>query len=163
MPDNNNQSKVVLLESVRVGAAHLMQLIASTIQAAVAYVFDRAGFIYVETTENVQTILDFFNTHDLTVGSDTYRYIGEVEAAEAPDPLFTYQFGRLTDEDGHVSTDDVVYGDRRDYDDLTDGDTVYLDGEPETVTAVALPTKGYVNLTGFDDPLQVVEGTNYMN
>ena len=163
MPDNNNQSKVVLLESVRVGAAHLMQLIASTIQAAVAYVIGKAGVVYVETEENVQTILDFFNTHDLTVGSDTYRYIGEVEAGEAPATGFVYQFGRLTDDEGHVSTDDVVYGDRRDYDDLTEGDTVYLDGEPETVTAVALPTKGYVNLTGFDDPLQVVEGTNYMN
>lgn len=163
MPDNNNQSKVVLLESVRVGAAHLMQLIASTIQAAVAYVIGKAGVVYVETTENVQTILDFFNTHDLTVGSDTYRYIGEVEAGEAPDPLFIYQFGRLTDDEGHVSTDDVVYGNRRDYDDLSEASTVYLDGEPEQVTAVALPTKGYVNLTGFDDPLQVVEGTNYMN
>lgn len=112
----------------RVMAAWFGVYIKDKVQSAVAYVFDRAGFIYVETTENVQTILDFFNTHDLTVGSDTYRYIGEVEAGEAPDPLFTYQFGRLTDDEGHVSTDDVVYGDRRDYDDLTEGDTVYLDG-----------------------------------
>lgn len=147
----------------RVMAAWFGVYIKDKVQAAVAYVFDRAGVVYVETEENVQTILDFFNTHDLTVGSDTYRYIGEVEAGEAPATGFVYQFGRLTDDEGHVSTEDVVYGDRRDYDDLTEGDTVYLDGEPEQVTAVALPTKGYVNLTGFDDPLQVVEGTNYMN
>ena len=162
MPDNN--SKVTTLASVRAGAAHLMELIASTIQAAVAYVFDRAGVVYVETTENVQTILDFFNTHDLTVGSDTYRYIGEVEPSESPATDFTYQFGRLTDAEGHVSTDDVVYGNRRDYDDLTEGDTVYLDEETTaTVTAVALPTHGFVNLEGFDDPLQVTEETIYMN
>lgn len=147
----------------RVMAAWFGVYIKDKVQAAIAYVFDRAGVVYVGTTENVQTILDFFNTHDLTIASGTYRYIGEVEPEQAPATGFTYQFGRLTDADGHVSTGDVVYGNRRDYDDLTQGDTVYLDGQPETVTAVALPTKGFVNLTGFDDPLQVVEGTNYMN
>lgn len=148
----------------RVMAAWFGVYIKDKVQAAVAYVFDRAGFIYVETTENVQTILDFFNTHDLTVGSYTYRYIGEVEPSEAPAAGFTYQFGRLTDADGHVSTEDVVYGDRRDYDDLTEGDTVYMDAQTTaTVTAVALPAHGFVNLEGFDDPLQVTSGTNYMN
>ena len=164
MPDNNNQSKVTTLASVRAGAAHLMELIASTIQAAVAWVIGKAGVVYVETTDNVQTILDFFNTHDLTIGQDTYRYIGEVEPSEAPAAGFVYQFGLITDEDGHVSTEDVVYGDRRDYDNLSEGDTVYIDAQTTaTVTAVALPTHGFVNLEGFDDPLQVTSGTNYMN
>lgn len=147
----------------RVMAAWFGVYIKDKVQAAIAYVIDRAGVVYVGTTENVQTILDFFNTHDLTIASGTYRYIGEVEPEQAPATGFTYQFGRLTDAEGHVSTDDVVYGDRRDYDDLTEGDTVYLNGQPETVTAVALPTKGFVNLTGFTDPLQVVEGVIYMN
>ena len=161
MPDNNNQSKVTTLASVRVGMAHLMELIASTIQAAIAYVFDRAGFIYLGTTENVQTVLDFFNTHDLKVGGVWYRYLGDVETSEVEG--FDKQFGRLLDEDGHVSTDEVVYGDRRDYDDLLDGSTVYAGSTEQTVSEVRLPTQGYVNLTGFTEPLHVVEGTNYMN
>ena len=148
----------------RVMAAWFGVYIKDKVQAAVAYVFDRAGVVYVETEENVQTILDFFNTHDLTIGQDTYRYIGEVEPSEAPAAGFTYQFGLITDEDGHVSTEDVVYGDRRDYDDLEEGSTVYIDAQTTaTVTAVALPTHGFVNLEGFDDPLQVTSGTNYMN
>ena len=161
MPDNNKQSKVTLLSSIRVGAAHLMELIASTIQSAIAYVFDRAGFIYLGTTENVQTVLDFFNTHDLKVGGVWYRYLGEVETSEVEG--FDQQFGRLLDEDGHVSTDDVVYGNRRDYNDLLDGSTVYAGSTEQTVTEVRLPTQGYVNLTGFTEPLHVIEGTNYMN
>lgn len=161
MPDNNNQSKVTTLASVRAGAAHLMELIASTIQASIAYVFDRAGFIYLGSTENVQTVLDFFNTHDLLVGGVWYRYIGEVETSEVEG--FDQQFGRLLDEDGHVSTDEVVYGNRRDYDDLAKGSTVYAGSTEQTVSEVRLPTQGYVNLTGFTEPLHVVEGTNYMN
>ena len=161
MPDNNNQSKVTTLASVRVGMAHLMELIASNIQAAIAYVFDRAGFIYLGTTENVQTVLDFFNTHDLKVGGVWYRYLGEVETS--PVEGFRHQFGRLLDEDGHVSQDEVVYGNRRDYDDLSEGSTVYAGSTEPTVTEVRLPTQGYVNLTGFTEPLHVVEGTNYMN
>ena len=161
MPDNNNQSKVTTLASVRAGMAHLMELIASTIQAAIAYVFDRAGFIYLGTTENVQTVLDFFNTHDLKVGGVWFRYIGEVETSEVE--VFDKQFGRLLDEEGHVSTDEVVYGDRRDYDDLAEGSTVYAGSTEQTVSETRLPTQGYVNLTGFTEPLHVVEGTNYMN
>ena len=161
MPDNNNQSKVTTLASVRAGAAHLMELIASTIQAAIAYVIDKAGVVYLGTTENVQTVLDFFNTHDLKVGGVWYRYIGEVETSEVAG--FDQQFGRLLDEDGHVSTDDVVYGDRRDYDDLAEGSTVYAGSTEQTVSEVRLPTQGYVNLTGFTEPLHVIEGTNYMN
>ena len=161
MPDNNNQSKVTTLASVRAGAAHLMELIASTIQAAIAYVFDKAGVVYLGTTENVQTVLDFFNTHDLKVGGVWYRYIGQVETSEVAG--FDQQFGRLLDEDGHVSTDDVVYGDRRDYDDLAEGSTVYAGSTEQTVTEVRLPTQGYVNLTGFTEPLHVISGTNYMN
>ena len=161
MPDNNNQSKVTTLASVRAGMAHLMELIASTIQAAIAYVFDRAGFIYLGTTENVQTVLDFFNTHDLKVGGVWYRYIGEVETS--PVEGFNHQFGRLLDEDGHVSQDEVVYGNRRDYDDLSEGSTVYAGSTEQTVSEVRLPTQGYVNLTGFYEPLHVISGTNYMN
>ena len=161
MPDNNNQSKVTTLASVRAGMAHLMELIASTIQAAIAYVFDKAGVVYLGTTENVQTVLDFFNTHDLLVGGVWYRYIGEVETSEVDG--FNQQFGRLLDEDGHVSTDEVVYGDRRDYDDLEDGSTVYAGSTEQTVSEVRLPTQGYVNLTGFTEPLHVISGTNYMN
>ena len=161
MPDNNNQSKVTTLASVRVGMAHLMELIASTIQSAIAYVFDKAGVVYLGTTENVQTVLDFFNTHDLKVGGVWYRYIGEVETSAVE--LFNQQFGRLLDEDGHVSKDEVVYGNRRDYDDLSVGSTVYAGSTEQTVTETRLPTQGYVNLTGFTEPLHVVEGTNYMN
>lgn len=161
MPDNNNQSKVTTLASVRAGMAHLMELIASTIQAAVAYVIDKAGVVYLGTTENVQTVLDFFNTHDLNVGGVWYRYLGEVETS--PVEGFMHKFGRLLDEDGHVSQDEVVYGNRRDYDDLAEGSTVYAGSTEKTVTEVRLPTQGFVNLTGFTEPLHVIEGTNYMN
>lgn len=158
---NNNQSKVTTLASVRAGAAHLMELITSTIQAAVAYVFDRAGFVYVKTEENAQTILDFFNTHDLTTDDGIYRFIGKVE--DSPVTGFDYKFG-LLNADLTVSTEDVVYGDRRDYDDLQEGDKVYTAQQDEvTVTAVSLPTEGYVTLTGFDDPLHVIVGTQYGN
>ena len=161
MPDNNNQSKVTTLASVRAGAAHLMELIASTIQAAIAYVIDKAGVVYLGTTENVQTVLDFFNTHDLKVGGVWYRYIGKVETSEVVG--FDQQFGRLLDDEGHVSKDEVVYGNRRDYDDLAEGSTVYAGSTEKTVTEVRLPTQGFVSLTGFGEPLHVVEGTNYMN
>ena len=161
MPDNNNQSKVTTLASVRAGMAHLMELIASTIQAAIAYVIDKAGVVYLGTTENVQTVLDFFNTHDLKVGGVWYRYIGKVETS--PVDGFNQQFGRLLDDEGHVSTDEVVYGDRRDYDDLSEGSTVCAGSTEQTVSETRLPTQGYVNLTGFTEPLHVVEGTNYMN
>lgn len=161
MPDNNNQSKVTTLASVRAGAAHLMELIASTIQAAIAYVLDKAGVVYLGSTENVQTVLDFFNTHDLNVGGVWYRYIGEVKTSEVEG--FDKQFGRLLDDEGHVSTDEVVYGNRRDYDDLAEGSTVYAGSTEQTVTEVRLPTQGFVSLTGFTEPLHVIEGTNYMN
>ena len=161
MPDNNNQSKVTTLASVRVGMAHLMKLISSTIQSAIAYVFDKAGFIYLGTTENVLTVLDFFNTHDLKVGGVWYRYIGEVETPAVE--WFDQQFGRLLDEEGHVSQDEVVYGNRRDYDNLSEGSTVYAGSTEQTVSEVRLPTQGYVNLTGFTEPLHVISGTNYMN
>ena len=161
MPDNNNQSKVTTLASVRAGMAHLMELIASTIQAAIAYVFDKAGVVYLGITENVQTVLDFFNTHDLLVEGVWYRYIGEVETSEVEG--FTHQFGRLLDDEGHVSTDEVVYGNRRDYDDLAEGSTVYAGSTAKTVAEVRLPTQGFVSLTGFNEPLHVISGTNYMN
>ena len=131
------------------------------LKAAIAYVLDKAGVVYLGTTENVQTVLDFFNTHDLNVGGVWYRYIGEVETSEMA--VFDQQFGRLLDEDGHVSQDEVVYGYRRDYDDLSEGSTVYAGSTEQTVSEVRLPTQGYVNLTGFTEPLHVVEGTNYMN
>ena len=131
------------------------------LKAAIAYVFDKAGVVYLGTTENVQTVLDFFNTHDLKVGGVWYRYIGEVETSEVE--VFDKQFGRLLDEDGHVSQDEVVYGNRRDYDDLSKGSTVYAGSTEQTVSETRLPTQGYVNLTGFTEPLHVVEGTNYMN
>lgn len=159
----SNVSKILDFSGFRVMAAWFGEYIFDKLKDAIAYVIDKAGVIYVGTEENVQTILDFFNTHDLTIGSDTYRYIGEVEEEDAPATRFVYQFGLITDADGHVSTSDVVYGDRRDYDDLEEGSTVYQDEQQETVTAVSLPTKGYVNLTGFTDSLQVIEGTNYMN
>ena len=131
------------------------------LKAAIAYVIDKAGVVYLGTTENVQTVLDFFNTHDLKVGGVWYRYIGEVETSEVE--MFDQQFGRLLDEDGHVSQDEVVYGNRRDYDDLSEGSTVYAGSTEQTVSEVRLPTQGYVNLTGFDEPLHVISGTNYMN
>lgn len=161
MPDNNNQSKVTTLASVRAGAAHLMELIASTIKAAIAYVIDKAGVVYLGSTENVQTVLDFFNTHDLLVEGVWYRYIGEVETSVVEG--FRHQFGRLLDDDGHVSTDEVVYGNRREYDDLAEGSTVYAGSTEKTVTEVRLPTKGFVSLTGFTEPLHVISGTLYMN
>lgn len=138
-----------------------MELIASTIQAAIASVLDKAGVVYVGTTENVQTILDFFNTHDLLVEGVWYRYIGQVETSEVEG--FMHKFGRLTDADGHVSTDEVVYGNRRDYDDLAEGSTVYAGSTEKTVSEVRLPTKGFVSLTGFTEPLHVISGTLYMN
>ena len=131
------------------------------LKAAIAYVIDKAGVVYLGTTENVQTVLDFFNTHDLKVGGVWYRYIGEVETSEVE--VFRHQFGRLLDEEGHVSQDEVVYGNRRDYDDLLEGSTVYAGSTEQTVTDVRLPTQGFVFLTGFTEPLHVVEGTNYMN
>ena len=142
-------------------AADLIVRLKTEIQAAIAYVFDRAGFIYLGSTENVQTVLDFFNTHDLLVEGVWYRYIGEVETSEVEG--FRHQFGRLLDEDGHVSTDEVVYGNRREYDDLAEGSTVYSGSAEQTVSEVRLPTQGFVSLTGFTEPLHVVEGTNYMN
>ena len=156
-----NITKIFTNYLFRVMAAWFGVYIMDKVKAAIAYVFDRAGFIYLGTTENVQTVLDFFNTHDLKVGGVWYRYLGEVETSEVE--LFNQQFGRLLDEDGHVSQDEVVYGDRRDYDNLSDGSTVYAGSTEQTVTEVRLPTKGYVNLTGFTEPLHVVEGTNYMN
>ena len=131
------------------------------LKAAIAYVIDKAGVVYLGTTENVQTVLDFFNTHDLKVGGVWYRYLGEVETSEVE--WFDQQFGRLLDEDGHVSQDEVVYGNRRDYDDLSEGSTVYAGSTEQTVSEVRLPTQGYVNLTGFTEPLHVISGTNYMN
>ena len=131
------------------------------VKAAIAYVIDKAGVIYLGSKENVQTVLDFFNTHDLLVEGVLYRYIGQVETSVVDG--FDQQFGRLLDEDGHVSTDDVVYGDRRDYDDLAEGSTVYAGSTEKTVTEVRLPTQGFVNLTGFTEPLHVISGTLYMN
>ena len=148
-------------EGFRTMAADLIVRLKTEIQAAIAYVFDRAGFIYLGSTENVQTVLDFFNTHDLNVGGVWYRYIGQVETSVVEG--FNQQFGRLLDDEGHVSTDEVVYGNRRDYDNLAEGSTVYAGSTEQTVSEVRLPTKGYVNLTGFTEPLHVVEGTNYMN
>ena len=131
------------------------------LKAAIAYVIDKAGVVYLGTTENVHTVLDFFNTHDLKVGGVWYRYLGEVETSEVE--MFDQQFGRLLDEDGHVSTDEVVYGTRRDYDHLLEGSTVYAGSTEQSVSEVRLPTQGYVNLTGFTEPLHVISGTNYMN
>ena len=150
-----NITKIFTNYLFRVMTAWFGVYIMDKVKAAIAYVFDRAGFIYLGTTENVQTVFDFFNTHDLKVGDVWYRYLGEVETSEVEG--FRRQFGRLLDEDGHVSQDEVVYGNRRGYDDLSEGST------EQTVTEVRLPTQGYVNLTGFDEPLHVVEGTNYMN
>ena len=148
-------------EGFRTMAADLIVRLKTEIQAAIAYVIDKAGVVYLGTTENVQTVLDFFNTHDLNVGGVWYRYIGEVETSDVEG--FDQQFGRMLDEDGHVSQDEVVYGNRRDYDNLEDGSTVYSGSTEQTVTEVRLPTQGYVNLTGFTEPLHVISGTNYMN
>ena len=156
-----NITKIFTNYLFRVMTAWFGVYIMDKVKAATTSVFDRAGFIYLGTTENVQMVLDFFNTHDLKVGGVWYRYIGEVETS--PVDGFRHQFGRLLDEDGHVSTDELVYGNRRDYDDLLEGSTVYAGSTEQTVTEVRLPTQGYVNLTGFTEPLHVMEGTNYMN
>lgn len=140
---------------------YIMDKIKFDMKAATTSVLDRAGVIYLGSTENVQTVLDFFNTHDLNVGGVWYRYIGEVETSEVDG--FTHQFGRLLDDEGHVSTDEVVYGNRRDYDDLAEGSTVYAGSTEQTVSEVRLPTQGFVNLTGFNEPLHVISGTLYMN
>ncbi len=161
MASNSNIQKIFSNYLFRVMAAWFGVYIMDKVKAAIAYVFDKAGVVYLGSTENVQTVLDFFNTHDLKVGGVWYRYIGQVETSEVVG--FDQQFGRLLDEDGHVSTDEVVYGNRRDYDDLADGSTVYAGSTEKTVSEVRLPTQGYVNLTGFTEPLHVVEGTNYMN
>lgn len=157
----NNITKVLTGELFRVMTAWFGVYIMDKVKAAIAYVIDKAGVVYLGSTENVQTVLDFFNTHDLKVGGVWYRYIGQIETSEVE--WFGHQFGRLLDEDGHVSTDEVVYGNRRDYDDLAEGSTVYAGSTEQTVTEVRLPTQGYVNLTGFTEPLHVIEGTNYMN
>lgn len=130
-------------------------------KAATTSVLDKAGVVYLGSTENVQTVLDFFNTHDLKVGGVWYRYIGEVETSEVEG--FRHQFGRLLDDEGHVSQNEVVYGNRRDYDNLAEGSTVYAGSTEQTVSEVRLPTQGYVNLTGFTEPLHVISGTLYMN
>ena len=161
MASNSNIQKIFSNYLFRVMAAWFGVYIMDKVKAAIAYVFDRAGFIYLGSTENVQTVLDFFNTHDLLVGGVWYRFIGQVETSEVAG--FNQQFGRLLDEEGHVSQDEVVYGNRRDYDDLAEGSTVYAGSTEQTVSEVRLPTQGYVNLTGFTEPLHVMEGTNYMN
>ena len=156
-----NITKIFTSYLFRVMTAWFGVYIMDKVNAAIAYVFDRAGMVYLGSTENVQTVLDFFNTHDLLVEGVWYRYIGQVETSEVE--LFTYQFGRLLDDEGHVSQDEVVYGNRRDYDDLAEGSTVYAGSTEKTVTEVRLPTQGYVSLTGFDEPLHVISGTLYMN
>ena len=148
-------------EGFRTMAAELIVRLKTEIQAAIAYVIDKAGVVYLGSTENVQTVLDFFNTHDLLVEGVWYRYIGQVETSEVEG--FRHQFGRLLDDEGHVSTDEVVYGNRRDYDNLAEGSTVYAGSTEQTVTEVRLPSQGFVSLTGFTEPLHVIEGTNYMN
>ena len=156
-----NITKIFTNYLFRVMSAWFGVYIMDKVKAAIAYVIDKAGVVYLGSTENVQTVLDFFNTHDLKVGGVWYRYIGHVETSEVEG--FTHQFGRLLDEDGHVSTDEVVYGNRRDYDDLAEGSTVYAGSTEKTVTEVRLPTQGFVSLTGFTEPLHVISGTNYMN
>ena len=156
-----NITKILTSYLFRVMTAWFGVYIMDKVKAAIAYVIDKAGVVYLGSTENVQTVLDFFNTHDLLVEGVWYRYIGQVETSEVEG--FDQQFGRLLDEDGHVSTNEVVYGDRRDYDDLAEGSTVYAGSTEKTVSEVRLPTQGYVNLTGFTEPLHVIEGTNYMN
>ena len=156
-----NITKIFTSYLFRVMATWFGVYIKDKVKAATTSVFDRAGVIYLGSTENVQTVLDFFNTHDLLVEGVWYRYIGEVETSEVEG--FTYQFGRLLDDDGHVSTDERVYGNRRDYDNLAEGSTVYAGSTEKTVSEVRLPTQGYVSLTGFTEPLHVISGTNYMN
>lgn len=156
-----NITKIFTNYLFRVMTAWFGVYIMDKVKAAIAYVFDKAGVVYLGSTENVQTVLDFFNTHDLLVDGVWYRYIGEVETS--PVEEFRHQFGRLLDDDGHVSTDEVVYGNRRGYDNLAEGSTVYAGSTEKTVSEVRLPTQGYVSLTGFTDPLHVIEGTNYMN
>ena len=161
MASNSNIQKIFSNYLFRVMTAWFGVYIMDKVKAAIAYVLDKAGVVYLGSTENVQTVLDFFNTHDLLVEGVWYRYIGEVETSEVEG--FRHQFGRLLDEEGHVSTDEVVYGNRRYYDDLAEGSTVYAGSTEQTVSEVRLPTQGYVNLTGFTEPLHVIEGTNYMN
>ena len=161
MASNSNIQKIFSNYLFRVMTAWFGVYIMDKVKSAIAYVFDRAGVIYLGSTENVQTVLDFFNTHDLHIGGVWYRYIGQVETSEVEG--FVHKFGRLLDEDGHVSTDEVVYGDRRDYDNLAEGSTVYAGSTEQTVSEVRLPTQGFVSLTGFNEPLHVIEGTNYMN
>ena len=156
-----NITKIFTNYLFRVMTAWFGVYIMDKVKAAIAYVIDKAGVVYLGSTENVQTVLDFFNTHDLKVGGVWYRYIGQVETSEVDG--FVHQFGRLLDDKGHVSQDEVVYGNRRDYDDLAEGSTVYAGSTEQTVSEVRLPTQGYVNLTGFTEPLHVMEGTNYMN
>ena len=156
-----NITKIFTNYLFRVMAAWFGVYIMDKVKAATTSVLDKAGVVYLGSMENVQTVLDFFNTHDLKVGGVWYRYIGQVETSEVEG--FTHQFGRLLDDDGHVSTDEVVYGDRRDYDDLAEGSTVYAGSTEQTVSEVRLPTQGYVNLTGFTEPLHVISGTIYMN
>jgi len=162
MANQTTETKEALsYDGFRIMAAWFTDKIREVIKAATDYVIGKAGFIYVKTTENAQTILDFFNTHDLYVGDAVYRYIGQVE--EGPVAGYTHKFGLLAD-DLTVSTSDVVYGDRRDYDDLQEGDKVYNGQAAElTVTQTELPTEGYVKLTGFTDPLHVITGTQYGN
>ena len=162
MSNSNSLITKVLTSSLyRVMAAWFGVYIFDKIKAATDYIIGRAGFVYVKTEENAQTILDFFNTHDLYVGDAVYRYIGQVEAG--PVAGYTHKFGLLA-ADLTVSTDDVVYGNRRDYDDLQEGDKVYNGQAAELkVTQTELPTEGYVNLTGFTDPLHVITGTQYGN
>lgn len=156
-----NITKIFTNYLFRVMTAWFGVYIMDKVKAAIAYVIDKAGVVYLGSTENVQTVLDFFNTHDLKVGGVWYRYIGQVETSEVEG--FDQQFGRLLDEEGHVSTDEVVYGNRRDYDDLAEGSTVYAGSTEQTVSEVRLPTQGFVSLTGFDEPLHVISGTLYMN
>lgn len=158
-----NITKIFTNYLFRVMTAWFGVYIMDKVKAATTSVIDKAGVVYLGSTENVQTVLDFFNTHDMLVEGVWYRYIGDVAEEQAPAVEFRHQFGRVTDAEGHVSTDEVVYGDRRDYDDLAGGSTVYAGSTEKTVTEVRLPTKGFVNLTGFTEPLHVIEGTLYMN
>ena len=159
--NSNSIQKIFSNYLFRVMAAWFGVYIMDKVKAAIAYVIDRAGVVYLGSTENVQKVLDFFNTHDLLVEGVWYRYIGQVETSEVVG--FDQQFGRLLDEEGHVSTDEVVYGNRRDYDNLAEGSTVYAGSTEQTVTEVRLPTQGFVSLTGFTEQLHVISGTNYMN
>lgn len=156
-----NITKILTSYLFRVMTAWFGVYIMDKLKAATTSVLDKAGVIYLGSTENVQTVLDFFNTHDMLVEGVWYRYIGQVETSEVEG--FRHQFGRLLDDDGHVSTDEVVYGNRRDYDDLAEGSTVYAGSTEQTVLEVRLPNQGYVSLTGFDEPLHVISGTLYMN